>query len=501
MEGFIRNFKPLEILTGDQIEAIHKGTVAVLERVGLRIEHKRALKLFERNGCRVDYNEMRVRIPPALVEDSIHKCPDSIHLKARDAKNNLVMGGDSFLVTTFPGLQMLNLDSLEPRTPTRKEFYDGVKVLDALENLHFISQYTPYFGFEDVPQLMRIPESFAARARNSSKLLRTATTNDSEIFCINIAKAVGSDVLVTISPSPPLTYFTGTVESIYRGVLADSPIGIVNGDVMGATGPATIAGSSLIGNAEIIGGVVLAQLIKPGAKVMVTNFVFPQNMRSGMPAFGAIGCALSNAVFCQYFRKFGIPVLVASGGPVSSKIIDFQCGQEKAMNGILSAACGANLIFFVGGIFGELTFHPVEAILDNDIAGMIGRFIEGVKVNDETLAVDLIEEVGPIPGYFLNKEHTRKWWKLEQFVPKAADRLTYPEWINTGKKSCLDYAKERMKEILATHKPTPLAPSQEEDVERILEEARKYYKERGMISDEDMSTYRASMKSPNYPYS
>ena len=166
LKGFTRNFKPLEILTEEQIEAIHKGTVAVLERVGLRIEHERALKLFESNGCRVDYNEMRVRIPPALVEDSIRKCPNSIHLKARDAKNNLVMGGDSFLVTTFPGLQMLGLDSLEPRTPTRKEFYDGVKVLDALENLHFISQYTPYFGFEGVPQAMRLPESFAARATN-----------------------------------------------------------------------------------------------------------------------------------------------------------------------------------------------------------------------------------------------------------------------------------------------------------------------------------------------
>ena len=500
LKGFTRNFKPLEILSEEQIEAIHKGTLTVLEKTGLRVEHDRALKLLERNGCKVDYDEMRVRIPPALVEDSLQKCPTSLHLKARNRENDLVMGGDSFVVTTFPGLQMLNLDSLEPQTPTRKEFYDGVKVLDALENLHFISQYTPYFGFEGVPQAMRLPESFAARARNSSKLLRTATTSDSEIFCINMAKAVGSDVLVTVSPSPPLTYFTNTVETLYRAVLADLPIGIVNGDVMGATSPATIAGASLTGNAEILGGLVLAQLIKPGAKVKVTNFVLPQNMRSGMPVFGAIECALSNAVFCQYFRRFGIPVMVANTGPVSSKIIDFQCGQEKAMNSILAAVCGANLIFFVGGIFGELTFHPAEAILDNDIAGMIGRFIEGVTINDETMAVDVIDKVGPIPGHFLGEEHTRKWWKLEQFAPKVADRLTYPEWVNMGKKSCLDYAREIMEEILATHKPQPLTPKQEEDVERILEEARQYYQKKDLISDEEMTAYGKSMKSPNYPY-
>jgi len=138
--------------------------------------------------------------------------------------------------------------------------------------------------------------------------------------------------------------------------------------------------------------------------------------------------------------------------------------------------------------------------LDDDLAGMVGRFMEGVGVNDETLAINLIDEVGPIPGYFLNKEHTRKWWGLEQFVPKAADRLTYPEWIQTGKKACLDYAKERMEEILATHKVTPLSPGQEEDVERILDEARNYYRKKELISEGEMATYRESMKSPNYPF-
>jgi trimethylamine--corrinoid protein Co-methyltransferase len=170
------------------------------------------------------------------------------------------------------------------------------------------------------------------------------------------------------------------------------------------------------------------------------------------------------------------------------------------MLALIAALSGAAYIEPHGSVYGELTHHPVQAILDDDLAGMVGRFLEGVTVNHETLAIDLIEEVGPIPGYFLNKAHTRKWWRQEQFVPKAADRLTYPEWMNTGKKSCLDYAKERMVEILATHKAAPLTTSQEEDVERILEEARKYYQKKGLISEEEMAKYRESMKSPNYPY-
>jgi trimethylamine--corrinoid protein Co-methyltransferase len=134
-----------------------------------------------------------------------------------------------------------------------------------------------------------------------------------------------------------------------------------------------------------------------------------------------------------------------------------------------------------GAIHGELTHHPVQAIIDDDLVGMIGRFLEGVEVSDETIALDLITEVGPIPGEYLSKEHTRKWWRKEQFIPQVADTLTYPEWVKKGKKSCVGYAKEKMEEILASHKPTPLAASQEKDIERILEDARKFYKEKGML--------------------
>jgi len=155
----------------------------------------------------------------------------------------------------------------------------------------------------------------------------------------------------------------------------------------------------------------------------------------------------------------------------------------------------------LGAVYAELTFSPIQAILDNDIADMIGRFLDGVEVSDETMAIDLINEVGPIPGFYLNKAHTRNWWHKEQFVPKAADRLTYPEWMKTGRKNCIDYAKERMEEILATHKVSPpLTPSQEEDIERILAEARQYYRKKGLISDGEWKIYMKDLKSPNYPY-
>jgi len=499
LKGLTRNFKPLEILTEEQVEAIHRGTLDVLWETGIRFEHERALKVLENNGCKVDYESHRVHFPPGLVEESLRRCPSAFHVKARDPQNSLMIGGNTLYFGPFPGMQTVDLDTWEPRVPTRKENYDGVTILDALPNLHVLWNYTPFFGFEGVPPVMALPESTAGKIRNSTKFLSEGYSNDSEIFTIQMAQAVGAEMFVPCTPAPPLTYYYGSIEAILRAVEVGFPIRITEGAIMGATVPATIAGAMVATNALLIGPIVLLQVLNPGTRIIVNDFIFPQNMRTGSPAFGAIGSCLHVAGFNQMWRRYGVPTANSATIP-ASKRIDFQGGYEKAFAVLLYALSGADMILLHGGISSELTYHSLQAILDDDIAGMVGRFMEGVKVDDETLAVDLIEEVGPIPGHFLNKEHTRRWWKLEQFVPKAADRLTYPEWMNTGKKTCLDYAKERMEEILATHKPTPLTPGQEENVERILEEARNYYRKKELILEGEMAIYRESMKSPSYPF-
>ena len=481
IKGLVRNIKPLELIGEEQLEAIHRGTLDVLENTGLRIEHKGALKLLEQNGCQVDHDQQRAKFPPGLVEECLRRCPGSFHLKARNPEKDLVLGGNTVYLGPAPGMKTVDLDTWDTRMPTRKEFYEAVTVLDALENVHYMHVYTPWFGFEGLPPIMCIPEVFAAQARNSDRVLRCASTNDYEIFMMQMAKVVGVDAPVSCLVSSPLTYYGEAIEALYRAVEADFPLSIGGGGTMGASAPATIAGATLTNNAELIAPIVLAQLIKPGTRVLVQDFEFPQNMQSGAPIFGAIESSMHTVLFNQYFRRLGIPRSCSSASYSNSKTIDVQCGYEKALAVLIAALAGANIMPCIGGMYGELVHHPVQAVIDNDIAGMIGRLLRGVEVNAETMALELIPEVGPVPGFYLNRAHTREWWKKEQFLPRAADRLTYPEWANSGKKGAIEYAKSRIEEILATHKTPPLSTKQEAELERILEEARQHYRKKGLM--------------------
>jgi len=495
LKGFTRNFPTFKILTEEQIEAIHRGTLDILQETGVLVYNERALKIFEKAGCNVNFETKRVKFSPSLVEESLRKCPSSFRVKARNPKHDLIMGPNNVLFFNFPGTDTVDLNTWEPRTPTKKEHTNLIKVLDALPNVHFLNAY-PYFGFSgDIPEVMKEIEGVALRMRNSTKVTIAIANNEIDIFTIKMAKAIGTEIFANPNTSSPLTYYTDQVNACFLAAEYDLPSMIWEGATSGGTAPASIVGALVLSNAELIPYIVLIQLLKPGARVSVANLVLPQNMTNGAPAFGEIGVSLHNVAFNQIWRKYGIPTVCSSCGPTSSKRIDFQLGYQKMMPALLSAISGSSALQLYSSIYGEITAHPIQAILDDDIAGMIGRFLEGIEVSDEALAIDLINEVGPIPGHYLSKAHTRKWWKKEQFVPKVADRLTYPEWLKKGKKSCIDYAKERMDEILAAHKvDPPLTDSQENDIERILKEARQYYREKGLITDEEWKVYKRVLK-------
>jgi len=346
---------------------------------------------------------------------------------------------------------------------------------------------------------MALLESMAGKIRNSGKFLTEGYSKGSEEYCIRMAQAVDAELCVPCLLSPPLTYYGDAIGAALHGADAGFPIRISEGAVYGGTAPATIAGALVSACANLIAPIVLLQVYRPGTRVFLNDFTFPQNMTTGAPGFGNIAISLHAAAFNQVWRRYGVPACNGAAVP-GSKRIDFQSGYERAISTTIFALSGASFILLHGGVAAELTHHPLQAVLDDDICGMVGRFLQGVDVTDETLATELIEQVGPIPGHFLNKKHTRTWWRHEQYTPLSADKLTYPEWAASGRKSCIDYARERMDDILANYTPPPLTPGQENEIESILEEARRHYNQAGLISADEMTAYRSSMDSSRYPY-
>jgi trimethylamine--corrinoid protein Co-methyltransferase len=482
-KGLVRNFKPLEILTEEQVEQIHRGALDVLEVTGVRVDSERALKIYEKGGCVVDYEDHRVRFPPGLVVQCIRQCPTSFHMKALDPKNDLIVGGNTVYSSLFAGMRTVDLDTWETRTPTVQENHDACKVADGLEHVHASTSYTPYCELEGVPPPMLLPTTTWSRLKYFSKISRVGTTLGSHIWEIQMAQALGVDVYGAMEAPPPLGWNEDATDCGIACAEAGFPVEPGCGGAMGGTHPATLAGALVTGVAEVMSGIVLVQLVRSGNPIIVNAFDFPLNMRTGDFRFGAIGVYLFAAAWNQFWRTtYGIPIMNGGPGPTNSKSIDFQCGYEKSIGVLLCALSGANIINYVGGLTAELVYHPVLSVLDDDVAGYISRFLDGVNVNEETLAIDLINETGPIPGFYLNTAHTREWWMLEQFLPLAADMLTYPGWLKTGKKSALDHARERVDELLASWE-SKLPPGKEEELDNILEECRQYYKKKGLISD------------------
>lgn len=478
--GFARGFDPLGILTDGQIEAIHRGALDVLEKTGVQFESKRALKILETGGCRVDHETGRARMAPELVIASLNLCPHTFPMRASNPRNSITVGGDSLHFALFSGMRTLDLDTWETRTPTVEDNIDACKIADGLEFVHAATSYTPYCEFVGEPPSMLLPISTWSRLKYFSKISRIGSAVDSYVFELQMAQAAGVDVYGAFEASPPLTFTEAASDCGIACAEAGFPVEPGCGGIMGGSHPATLSAALVSGMAEVMAAIVLIQMVRPGNAIIVNSFDIPQNMRTGSPRFGSISISLFQSCWNQIWRTlYGLPVMNGGIGPSDSKQIDFQDGYEKGMGLVLSAISGANMINTVGGLTGELSYHPVQSVLDNDIAGSIIRFMRGVEVTDETLAIDLINEVGPIPGFFLDQMHTMKWWRNETFMPHAADTLPYLEWLKGGKKTALDYARARADQLLADYRPS-LTPDQETQLDVILEEARAYYRGKGL---------------------
>jgi trimethylamine--corrinoid protein Co-methyltransferase len=494
LDGFTRKIAPLQVLSPEEIETIHRGALFTLETTGIRVHSDRALALMASGGCRVDTEERLVRIPAWLAEQCLERTPSSYLVTARDGRSDLMVGGDTFYFMQGMGMRHVDLDTWETRPATLAEHRDATIVADALDNCHMADAVFSYTDIEGVPSAMTFLETLASGFRYSGKAQHYGYAKGCEPFAVQMAQALGVNLEPELDAASPLTYYGESIDAAFTYVEAGMPIQPCAGITMGAEGPMTTAGSLVLAVATVMGWAVLTQLIKEGAPISIQYGLKPMDMRRGSPLFPSVVNALGHVGMNQMLRTYRIPSCTSAGFTSLSKKFDYQCAYEKALGTLVAALSGGNLHIFQGGTSAELVYHPALSIMDDDIAGWVGRMLGGIDVNRDTLAIDLINEVGPIPGHYLNTAHTREHWRSEHFFPEVADQEAYPIWVDTGKKDTLALARERMDHLLSSHRPEPLTDEQERAIEGILSDARDHYRQESLISDEEWATYMATLE-------
>ena len=461
----------LKILTESDIREIHEATVQLMENVGIKVHNKSALEIFTENGAQVDRERCLVKIPRSMLEQCIESAPARVVLCGREEKNDLILEGtNTYLGTGGTVLNTLDLDTGERRPTTAKDIACYARMTDALENVSFfvINCYPNDVPTEDVD----VNRFYHALTNTSKHVMGGIYTMDGLRSVIKMVEDIagGSEKLrdrpfasfITLIMSPmvmEVTYTDFLIELSRRGL----PVAVPSEPLAGATAPVTLAGTITINNVESLGGLVLSQLINKGNPTLYGTTSSIIDMKTGTYIAGNMESALINACCAQMAQHYSIP-LYATGGMSDSKVPDCQAGYESAATAMVVALAGANYIHDAFGLLEFCTTLSYEKmIMDNEIAGMALRAVRGVEVNRNTIAADIISEVGP-GGHFLSHLHTAKNVRKEFFIPTVADRLPRKEWEAEGAKDAAERARLEAGRILAGHKPLGFS----EDMERLL---------------------------------
>jgi trimethylamine--corrinoid protein Co-methyltransferase len=476
-----------EALTKDQLKAIDNAAKDILWRTGVLMPNKEALEILEKAGCVVDKKKEQVWIPPYLVEEAVRKTPKTFRYAGRDPKKTLIADTDRVYFVNGIGPYVAEVDG-SLRKPTLKDSQDRMRVLDACEHIDIISLFggTSINAPESTPEDdLKVPlavRKVRALKRNlewsekpvdmSNKYVMDRELEDENatqaaIDAVNLQIAIRGSLeelrklplaFAMNEPVSPLMHAPLQIERELVHAKIGLPIFIGSEPMSNATAPATLAGTLALWTAETLSALVLGAMAaakehrSPAVWITIAG-QFDQMALTG-PQLGAPEGALMQAGCAQIAHYYGFPIRGICES--ASKVPDAQAGYESAVSLLIMAMGGINFNTSIGTVGpGEIAVNLEKIVLDNELAGYVKRVMTGIEVNEETLAVDVIDEVGP-GGTFLAHPHTRKWFRKEQYFPSLFDRRKYEDWVRHGRKDAVQRASERVQEILKDHWPEPL---------------------------------------------
>ncbi|MBN1314960.1 MAG: trimethylamine methyltransferase family protein [Anaerolineales bacterium] len=474
-----------QMLSNDQLEELFWGVLHVLEYTGLEVYHDEARDILKKAGAWVD--GIRVRLPSYLVRRSLEMAPRSFTLFARDnnPKNNIHIGPGRAHFGPGPTCpNFIDVETLERRLYVKSDVPLVARVVDALPNIDFCESLGTV---NDVHHDLGALYEFAGMFPNTSKPIVAWSYDEYDsagIHEIAVAEAGGQDAFEKrpnyVHYCEPLSPLVSTKEALDKLVFAAKhriPLIFTPCPIAGGTGPVTAAGIITQGAAESWMGLTIAQAIQPGLPYIMGGVYSVMDMSSMILAYGAPELPLMMAGITELAHYAGLP-LWQTGGCTDAKTFDGQAIIEGSTSVFFSALTGGDLCHDVGYTESAMTGSVFQLCAMDEAIGYSRRITRGIEVNDDTLAVQVINDVGP-NGHYLKHTHTRRHYKSEFFYPNLLDRQDFENWDMTGRLTMKDRTIARVRDILATHKPSPIKPETEKVIKEVLAKAEDRVKAAG----------------------
>ncbi len=445
----------ISILDNEIKEKVFTEAMEILEEIGFFVENQEAIQILQEAGLNVDMENKRVKLPPDLIKKSLKTAPSSITLFDREGKEITKLEGDN--VCFDPGsaaLNVLDSETNKIRTAVTSDFISFTKVVEQLENIH--AQSTAIIC-SDVPEEVGDRYRLYLALIYSKKPIVTGTfAKESFEVMKDMLIAVRGDekglrnkplAIFDACPSPPLKWSDLTCQSIIDCARYGIPSEFVSMPMTGANAPVTLLGAIVQHAAETLAGLVITQLVSPGAPVIWGGSPAAFDMRKGTTPMGSIDTMMIDIGYAEIGKYLNLPTH-AYLGMSDAKILDAQSGFESGMGALLAGTKGINMISGAGMIDFETTQSIQKVVIDNEICGMVYRFIKGISQRDEPIAKNLLKDLEE-RTHLLSHDHTLKWFREEHYIPsQVIDRATTEEWINKGSKSIGERANERVRKLL-----------------------------------------------------
>jgi trimethylamine--corrinoid protein Co-methyltransferase len=469
-------YAPMEIISADQVETIHRASLEILRDIGLRVESPTALKLLTDLRADVDHANCHVRFDPALIEESLLNLPSEFTIHARNPDKTVRMGGNSIVFASVCGPSFVSDLDRGRRAGTREDMENFIKLVGSLNILH----HEGGSGIEPLdlpPQTRHLDMMYAQitltdkgwqpnwlntgrRARDCIEMARIALQTDDEGLKRHPA------IIGGLNTNSPLLFDEGQADGMRVFAEAGQPVHITPFTLAGAMAPATVAGAVTLQNAEALGCIALTQAAVPGAPTFYGHFTSNVDMRTGSPAFGTPEYAQSVIMSGQLARRYHLPL--RSSSTTASACVDLQATYESDMSINACIQAHVNNVMHAGGwLEGGLTCSFEKLILDAELLQMQAAFLQPVVIDDDSLGLEAIAEVGP-GGHFFGSAHTMERYENAFYQPILSDWRNFETWQEDGSKTATERANEIWKRLLREYEKPPIDPAIEEELQAYM---------------------------------